>query len=422
MKYVDIEQGNVFEKTKTSDVFNELESYDRHHQMRPTVVDTQRLSFFTSTDSDNALSLRNFSRRLSLNEFSIAGSLSYSCKDKKSRIIPRHQRKRMILKNGTVNVCNRNVAKRRQRYLQDLFITLVDIQWRWNLLVFAMGFILTWLGFGAIWWLINFSHGDFEHLGDEEWEPCVHNIKSFTSAFLFSLETQHTIGYGFRFINEECPEAVFTLCLQSITGVMIQCFIVGMVFSKFSRPKKRQQTLMFSQNAIICLRDGKFCLMFRVGDMRKSTVIGAQISLHLIKRKTTVEKEVMPYYHHQLDIRHDSDGLFLLWPTVVIHEINKTSPLYTMSAEELLKDKFELMVILEGTTESTGQSFQAKTSYLSHEILWGHRFEQIIAYNKETDEFLVDFGKFNNTNEVETPLCSAKNFDEFTRSHDRFHL
>ncbi|XP_013786774.1 G protein-activated inward rectifier potassium channel 3-like [Limulus polyphemus] len=422
MKYVDVERGGVFEQTKSSDVFSELDTYDKRHKTRPTAVDTQRMSSFTLTDSENAPSPEIFSRNLSLNEFSVARSLSYSCEGNKSRIIPGRHRKRMILKNGTVNVCNRNVAKRRQRYLQDLFITLVDIQWRWNLLVFAMGFILTWLGFGAIWWLINFSHGDFEHLGDEEWEPCVHNIKSFTSAFLFSLETQHTIGYGFRFINEECPEAVFTLCLQSITGVMIQCLIVGMVFSKFSRPKKRQQTLMFSRNAVICLRDGKMCLMFRVGDMRKSTVIGAQISLLLIKKKATAEKEVLPYYHYKLDIRHDSDSLFLLWPTVVIHEINETSPLYTMSAEELLKDKFELLVILEGTTVSTGQSFQAKTSYLSHEILWGHRFEQIIAYNKETGEFVVDFGKFNNTYEVETPLCSGKNFDEFSRSHDRFHL
>jgi len=53
-----------------------------------------------------------------------------------------------------------NVAKRRRRYLQDIFTTLVDAQWRWTLLVFALNFLLSWLGFAIIWWLIVYSHGD----------------------------------------------------------------------------------------------------------------------------------------------------------------------------------------------------------------------------------------------------------------------
>lgn len=33
-------------------------------------------------------------------------------------------------------------------------------------------------------------------LADSQWIPCVLNIHGFTSCFLFSIETQHTIGYG----------------------------------------------------------------------------------------------------------------------------------------------------------------------------------------------------------------------------------
>ena len=72
------------------------------------------------------------------------------------------------------------------------------------------------------------------------------------------------LGYGSRYTTEECPEAVFVMCMQSVVGVMIQCFMVGFVFAKLSRPQKRSQTLMFSRNAIVCLRDSKLCLMFRV--------------------------------------------------------------------------------------------------------------------------------------------------------------
>lgn len=95
-------------------------------------------------------------------------------------------------------------------------------------------------------------------------------------------------GYGSKHTTEECPEAIFIMCLQSIVGVMIQAFMVGVVFAKLSRPKKRTQTLLFSRNAVICQRDGILCLMFRVGDMRKSHIIEAHVRAQLIKKKVSV--------------------------------------------------------------------------------------------------------------------------------------
>ncbi|XP_035216344.1 G protein-activated inward rectifier potassium channel 3-like [Stegodyphus dumicola] len=326
-------------------------------------------------------------------------------------------RKRVVLKNGTVNLSKEHVSKRSQRYLQDIFTTLVDIQWRYNLMVFAMGFLLSWLIFSLIWWLICLAHGDFDHINDDDWKPCVVGVDSFSTAFLFSVETQHTIGYGSRYTNDECPEAVFIMCAQSITGVMIQCFMAGIVFAKLSRPKKRSQTLMFSRYACVCLRDGKLCFMFRVGDMRKSHIIGAKISAQVIRRKTTAEGEVIPYYHTHLDVRFDDGGddVFLIWPATIVHEINETSPFFLKSAEDMLRERYEVVAILEGTIESTGQSIQARSSYISTEILWGHRFDQVVSFRKETGEYLVDYSKFNATNEVQTPLCSARDFMEYQK-------
>lgn len=243
------------------------------------------------------------------------------------------------------------------------------------------------------------------------------NLRSFTSAFLFSIESQHTIGYGFRYTTEECPEGIFIMCMQSVTGVMIQCLMAGIVFAKLSRPKKRSQTLMFSRNAAVCLRDGKLCLMFRVGDMRKSHIISAQISAQMIRRKLTLEGEVIPYYHTHLDVRFDDggDSVFLIWPATIVHVIDSSSPFYNMNAEDVLRENYELVVILEGTIESTGQSIQARSSYIPSEILWGHRFEQVVSFRKETGEYLVDYSRFNATYEVETPLCSAKDYYSYVR-------
>ncbi|XP_018055990.1 PREDICTED: ATP-sensitive inward rectifier potassium channel 12-like isoform X9 [Atta colombica] len=299
----------------------------------------------------------------------------------------RKLRRRAVLKNGDCNVLQSRISRRSLRFLQDIFTTLVDTQWRWTLLCFTLSFLLSWLGFAVIWWLIAFTHGDFEehHLPpfqvENNWTPCIYNIFSFTSCFLFSIETQHTIGYGSRSTTEECPEAIFIMCLQSIAGVMIQAFMVGIVFAKMTRPKQRTQTLLFSRNAVICQRDGELCLMFRVGDMRKSHIIGASIRAQMIRNKITKEGEILFQHQHELVVGTDGENgdLFFIWPATIIHRINESSPFFNMSAEDMLTERFEIVLILEGTIESTGQTTQARSSYLPQEILWGHRFDPIGA-------------------------------------------
>ncbi|XP_045497047.1 inward rectifier potassium channel 2 isoform X2 [Colias croceus] len=343
-------------------------------------------------------------------------ALNLLLKYRQARYAARRVRKRVIFKHGDCNVVQWNVAKRRRRYLQDIFTTLVDAQWRWTLLVFALSFILSWLLFALIWWLIIFTHGDLNPPtnSSEPLVPCLNNVNSFTGCFLFSVETQHTIGYGSRTTNEECPEAIFVMCLQSIVGVFIQAFMVGLIFAKLARAKKRNTTLLFSRNAVICLRDGEFCLLFRVGDIRKSHILEAHVRAQIIKKKITREGELLPFYQQELKVGADGeeDRLMFIWPMTIVHKINEKSPLYNLSASDMLRERFEIVVMLEGVIESTGMTTQARSSFLPSEILWGHRFETMVSFRKDTGEYEVDYTRFNNTYEVDTPLCSAKQLDE----------
>ncbi|XP_030369726.1 G protein-activated inward rectifier potassium channel 3 isoform X2 [Scaptodrosophila lebanonensis] len=343
---------------------------------------------------------------------------------RQTRFSSRRVRKRVVFKHGECNVVQGNVAKRRRRYLQDIFTTLVDAQWRWTLLVFAASFVISWAFFGFIWWTIAFAHNDLEYIKLRNTQPelivnmthtvCVTEVSSMMTAFLYSVETQTTIGYGNRFVTEECPEAIFTMCIQCITGVFIQAFMVGIVFAKLSRPKKRAQTLLFSRNAVICHRDGSPCLMFRVGDMRKSHIIEAHVRAQIIRKKVTKEGEVLPFYQQELHVGADGgeDRLMFIWPTTIVHKIDRSSPLYMLSASDMLKERFEVVVMLEGVIESTGMTTQARSSYLPSEVLWGHRFVNVVSFRKETGEYEVDYTLFNNTYDVDTPLCSAKQLDE----------
>ncbi|KMZ05270.1 G protein-activated inward rectifier potassium channel 3 isoform X2 [Drosophila simulans] len=353
------------------------------------------------------------------------------CMYRQTRFSSRRVRKRVVFKHGECNVVQGNVAKRRRRYLQDIFTTLVDAQWRWTLLVFAASFVFSWAFFGFIWWIIAYAHNDLEYTNLKNQSPdlvanmthtvCVTQVSNMMSAFLYSVETQTTIGYGNRYVTEECPEAIFTMCIQCITGVFIQAFMVGIVFAKLSRPKKRAQTLLFSRNAVICHRDGVPCLMFRVGDMRKSHIIEAHVRAQIIRKKVTKEGEVLPFYQQELHIGADGgeDRLMFIWPTTIVHKIDRNSPLYMLSASDMLKERFEVVVMLEGVIESTGMTTQARSSYLPSEVLWGHRFVNVVSFRKETGEYEVDYTLFNNTYDVDTPLCSAKQLDELKSEYSK---
>ncbi|XP_056599757.1 G protein-activated inward rectifier potassium channel 3 isoform X1 [Triplophysa dalaica] len=319
----------------------------------------------------------------------------------------KRRRQRYVEKNGRCNVQHGNMRKT-YRYLTDIFTTLVDLNWRCSLLVFVMAYAVTWLFFGAIWYLIAYCRGDLDHLEDESWTPCVNNVNGFVSAFLFSIETETTIGYGHRVITDQCPVGTMLLLLQAILGSMVNAFMVGCMFVKISQPNKRAETLVFSRNSVISQRDDKLCLMFRVGDLRSSHIVGANMRAKLIKSKQTQEGEFIPLDQTDISVGFETgdDRLFLVSPLVISHEIDVRSPFWDMSQSQLEKEDFEIVVILEGMVEATGMTCQARSSYLAEELLWGHRFSPMMSL---ADGFFdVDYGAFHHTFEVNTPSCSAR--------------
>uniref|UniRef100_A0A3P8T2B3 ATP-sensitive inward rectifier potassium channel 14 n=1 Tax=Amphiprion percula TaxID=161767 RepID=A0A3P8T2B3_AMPPE len=316
-------------------------------------------------------------------------------------------RSRFVKKNGQCNVVFTNLEERRQRYLADIFTTCVDIRWRYLLLIFCCSFMVSWLLFGIIFYSVSLAHGDFAEM------PCILHVQGFVGALLFSMETQTTIGYGWRCVTEECPVAVITVVIQSIIGCIIDSFMIGTIMAKMARPKKRNQTLMFSKNAVIALRDGKLCLMWRVGNLRRSHIVEAHVRAQLIRSYTTAEGEFIPLEQMDLNVGYDegTDRLFLVSPLVIVHEIDKDSPLYTLSRADLEADDFEIVVILEGMVEATAMTTQFRSSYLAREVFWGHRFEPVIY--EDRDRYKVDYARFHMTYEVpSTPHLSAKELDE----------
>ena len=380
----------------------------------------------------------------------------------------RNQFQRLIDKDGTCNIIHTHLKYRRFRLISDAYTTLIDLKWSYILLIFTLSYGLSWFIFAILWYVIAWVHGDlgegsfFDMLyGGQEGsevdyvgnvpgvdsfgnitsaltadygttsydtsgsyngcnfedmfgdEPCVYNVNNFFGAFLFSVETQTTIGFGFRFVSEACTYAAALEAIQSIFSYLLNTILLGLIFAKIGSPSNRVATLKFSRHAVIAMRNGKLCFMFRVGNIRESHLYEAHVRVYAMKPTLTTEGEFIPLHHQNMDLSFSTgeDRTFLIWPVIICHVIDEKSPLYELSAEELQEANLEIIILLEGVVQQTGLVTQARTSYIPSEIKWGHRFSSsVIRLDSEKDkQYKIDYKKFNSTYEVpDTPEGSAK--------------
>ncbi|KAM6970533.1 ATP-sensitive inward rectifier potassium channel 1b [Aplochiton taeniatus] len=316
---------------------------------------------------------------------------------------------RLVTKDGRCNIEFGNIKYHNHfAFLVDIWTTFVEIRWRFVLLLFVASFTGSWFLFSLLWYWVAKSNGDL--IGQnrtEEHVRCIDNVNGLTTAFLYSLETQTTIGYGGRSLTGHCASTVALIIIQSLIGVFINCFMCGIILAKISLPKKRAKTVTFSETAVICLKKGCLCLLIRVANLRKTLLIGSQIYGKLLRTTVTVEGETIILDQVNIDFAVDAgkDNLFFVCPLTLYHVIGKSSPLYELSADTLPRQDFELVVFLDGTAESTSSACQVRTSYVPQEIQWGYSFLPIISRTK-TGKYTVDFSNFSRSVPVTTPHCA----------------
>ncbi|XP_013064957.2 G protein-activated inward rectifier potassium channel 4-like [Biomphalaria glabrata] len=329
-------------------------------------------------------------------------------------IDPEEKRKALVKKNGGYRVFLAGLSEYRKKYITDLYFTLVDLDWKYALTIIFLIYLVSFLLFAAFWWMMAYYNGDFENVGNDKHEFCLEGVSSFPGVILFSLETQTTIGYGVAYPNAMCGPTIPLMYLQVVLGFLIETLMLGLIVVKIARPKYRANTILFSKYATINQENGQLVLQIRVGDLRKSHLVDATITGMVIRKYTTPEGAYYPLYQFRCDFSANEmgDQVFLLWPIILTHVIDKSSPLYNFKPADLSTEKFELIVYLTGTVESTGETCQARSSYLPKEIMWGYRFERIEEYNRGRRRWQIDFTGFEDVLHCQNISHSARELDE----------
>ncbi|ESO00889.1 hypothetical protein HELRODRAFT_82544 [Helobdella robusta] len=325
-----------------------------------------------------------------------------------------HKRFRLVSKTGECLVVFKISTKERLlAYLRDSFTSFIDMKWRYHFLGFFGTCFATWTIFGLIWYATVDAN---DTATNSTVSSCIGEVFSMGEAILFSYESQSTVGYGSRYLLPECNFGGYILqILQIFVGVLTPCIISGILFTKSRRPKRRSETIVFSEMATIITKKKKRRLFqFRIGNIRQSNIISTSVRVFVVKERKTNEGEVIPFCLHQLPISTRYEGrkedeednpnlIFLPWPVMVTHIIDMDSPLKDIQDTTL---KFEIIVLFEGIVESTGKPSQFRTSYTPDEIIWHHKFAPIVMeFKKAEGEIIkdiidIDYFTFNITSPV----------------------
>ncbi len=278
-------------------------------------------------------------------------------------------------------------------YVTDGFTTVMNSPWWIVIAIFLITYFFSWLFFAGMWALVAYVDGHFNN-------TCLENVYDFNSAFLFSVETQITIGYGNKFVQNSCGWGILFLTIQCLFGLLIDSFMLGLIFSKLTRPRNRRKTMVFSDKAVIYKKDGETFFEFRVCDIRRSQIVECHIRLilywnRLVDPMATNEDNRYAFEQHEIECGYDtgSDRILLLTPILVRHKITESSPMYDITQSDLNSEDFEMLVILEGIVEATGLTVQALWSYTNEEVIRDHRFLTMVRRHR--GQWEVDFAKVN---------------------------
>jgi len=286
---------------------------------------------------------------------------------------------RMMNANGSFNILHLN----KPRKFSEAYNFLVNISWgNFFILTFLMGFLIN--AFFALIYLF---------IGIEEIHPSAGNLTTdFFNAFFFSAQTFTTLGYGA--MNPHGIASGLVSSIEAFLGLMLFAFITGLIYGRFSKPKA---AIRFSKKILFNDFNNSKTLMFRIVNNRKSTMINPKVSVTLaLSKKNRDGDYVNDFYALNLE-REYINYLPTTW--TIVHQIEKESPLFQYSKEELIKQHGELLIMISYYDESFNQEVHQMHSYILNKVMIDYKFVKAYYYN-DKGKMVLDHNLFDHIESI----------------------
>jgi len=265
---------------------------------------------------------------------------------------------------------------------QDVYHRLMRLSWP-RLLGLFMGVFLGFnLVFAVAYWLdpagLAVAHEDA-------------GLPPYWRDFFFSVHTVATIGYGNIYPADLYANVI--VVIEITLGIVYFALATGMAFARFSRPTAR---MLFSQVLVVHDVAGVPTLMLRAANQRHNMIYSAEARMAVLLDGEVGGVRMRRFVDLPL-VRATNPAFALTW--TIMHTIDAASPLHPWLASQAEGMDQDIVVILWGVDEVSGQTIHGRWAYGPGDIRWDARFEDIVDVD-EGGIRTIDYTRFHATHRM----------------------
>jgi inward rectifier potassium channel len=146
-----------------------------------------------------------------------------------------------------------------------------------------------------------------------------------------------------------------------------------------SRPSAK---IGYSENMVVAPYQDGTSLQFRVVNRRANSLMELETKVMLMM--VDMASDQLQRTYKLLTLEREK-VLFLPLTWTVVHPIDRESPLWGKTPEDLERMQVEVLILIKGYDDTFNQTVLSRHSYRHEEIVWGRKFDPAFSVDAEGD-------------------------------------